>query len=91
MINIKEILNKENQSIEELISCFEEIKRNGDIAVIKFDGERHNSGYTVFVSFSEIKKREMIRTDEDDLKKALITVLSHYVFEAPPFSPAQRE
>lgn len=75
---IKEIIEKQNPSLEELISCFEKIKLNGDVAVIKFDGERESNEYTVFVSFPK-GKREMIRADESNLKVALLKVLTKYV------------
>ena len=76
---IKERLEKQSSSIEELIKCFEYVKDNGDIAVIKFDGERNEKGYTVFISFPVTKKREMIRADENDLREALVKVLTRYV------------
>ena len=52
------------------------------MAVIKFDGERHNEQYTVFISFPQ-NNREMIRADENNLKDALIKVLTKYVKESP--------
>ena len=78
MNNIKEILEKEDSSIEELINCFDQIKNNGDVAVIKFDGEREEDQYTVFITFPNRKDREMIRADESILKNALIKVLKDY-------------
>lgn len=78
---IKEIIEKQNPSLEELIYCFEKIKLNGAVAVIKFDGERECDGYTVFISFPK-GEREMIRADESDLKVALLKVLTNYVMES---------
>ncbi|MBV4357147.1 hypothetical protein [Pinibacter aurantiacus] len=75
---IKEIINKPDYSLEEIIGCFEKVKENGDVAVIKFDGERGENSYTVFVSFPT-KKRDMLRADENDLKTALLKVLSKYI------------
>lgn len=75
---LKEIIEKQNPSLEELINCFEKIKLNGEVAVIKFDGERQSDGYTVFISFPK-GEREMIRADESDLKIALLKVLTRYV------------
>lgn len=77
---IKEIIEKQNPTIEELINCFEKIKLKGEVAVIKFDGERESDEYTVFVSFPK-GEREMIRADESDLKVALLKVLTKYVME----------
>lgn len=79
MKTIKEILEKDNPSIEELMYCFEQVKKNGDVAVIKFDGERSVLEYTVFISFPLIKEREMIRADESSLRIALINVLKKYI------------
>ncbi|MEC3874274.1 MULTISPECIES: hypothetical protein [Chryseobacterium] len=78
---IKETLKKETSSFEELIECFEKIKTNGEVVVIKFDGERNENAYTVFISFPN-NKREMIRIDDNDLKNALIKVLNIYL-ESP--------
>ncbi len=78
---IEEIIEKQNPSLEELINCFEKIKSNGEVAVIKFDGERESNEYTVFVSFPK-DEREMIRADESDLKYALLKVLTKYLIES---------
>jgi len=78
---IKEIIEKDNSTLEELINCFELVKENGDIAIIKFDGERKENVYTVFISFPPIKEREMIRADESNLRKALLKVLAVYIKE----------
>ncbi|MFZ6013047.1 MAG: hypothetical protein ACOYXT_22080 [Bacteroidota bacterium] len=75
---IKKITEKQDPSFEELIDCLEKVKENGAVAVVKFDGERDKDGYTVFISFPN-SKREMIRADENDLKKALIKVLARYL------------
>ena len=72
---IKEIIQKENPSFDELICCFEKIKENGDIAAIKFDGQRDTDHYTVFITFPG-NKRDMIRADGADLKKSLVKVMT---------------
>ncbi len=77
---IIESLKKQEPSFEELVACLEKIKSNGEVAVIKFDGQRKDSSYTVFISFPD-NNREMIRADESDLKKALVNVLLRYVEE----------
>ncbi|XZF15426.1 hypothetical protein ACTHGU_04750 [Chitinophagaceae bacterium MMS25-I14] len=79
MEQIKTVLKKEKPSLEELMYCFELVKNNGDIVVIKLDGERKEKGYTAFITFPLSKKKEMIRVDEDNLETTLITVLSMYV------------
>lgn len=76
---IREIIEKQDCSIEELIGCFEQVKKNGDVAIIKFDGERNENQYTIFITFPFVKKREMIRADVSDLKKGLIKVLIKYI------------
>lgn len=76
---IKKVLEKDNVSIEELISCFEMVKQNGDVVVIKFDGERKENYYTVFITFPLAKKKEMIRADENNLQMALMKTLSEYI------------
>lgn len=81
MKNILETLKKQSPSIEELINCFKQVRKNGDVAVIKLDGERSSNEYTVFISFPLAKKKEMIRADESDLEAAMIKVLTKYVEE----------
>ncbi|HEY8937497.1 MAG TPA: hypothetical protein VIM65_19865 [Cyclobacteriaceae bacterium] len=75
---IKKVLNKENQSLEDLINCLETIKNIGHVAVIKFDGERVQNLYTVFITLSD-KKGKMIRVDGDNLKDSLIKSLKEYI------------
>ncbi|WHT39830.1 hypothetical protein QNH98_03910 [Myroides sp. mNGS23_01] len=65
---IKDVIEKPENSFEELIACLERIKLMGNVVVIKFDGEREKDSYTVFVSFPN-GEREMIRVDGSDLKK----------------------
>ncbi|MCO4294442.1 hypothetical protein NF867_16390 [Solitalea sp. MAHUQ-68] len=76
---IREVIIKHDPSIEELISCFECIKENGDVVVIKFDGERTLNQYTVFVTFPNDPTREMIRSDDSDLRTAFVKVLRLYL------------
>lgn len=78
---IREILEKKYPSLEELISCFELVKKDGNIAIIKFDGERVENGYTIFITFPVIRKREMIRADENNLATGLVKVLTGYLEE----------
>jgi len=81
-MNIKEnirIILKENNTIEGLINCFELIKQNKDIAIIKFDGERENDNYTIFITFSQSKNMQMIRTDCSDLKQGMNEILEKYI------------
>lgn len=78
-MNIKKLLDQENLSIEDLINCFEVIKDNGDVAVIKFDGQRSENKYTIFIIFSQDPTKEMIRIDDSDLKNGLISVLKRYI------------
>jgi len=58
--------------------CFEKVRQHGNGGVIKFDGERAQAAYTVFISFPG-KETQLIRADEDDLKNALTNVLTVYV------------
>lgn len=78
--SITDILNKPTNeiTIEELISCAEIVRHNGDVFVIKLDGERKEKQYTVFISFPATKT-EIIRADELSLKDALLKVLKQYI------------
>ncbi|KAA2238878.1 hypothetical protein F0L74_21940 [Chitinophaga agrisoli] len=78
MEEIKNILAQKDITIEKLIECFDLVKANGDVAAIKFDGERTRNQYTVFISFPN-KGREIIRSDGEDLRAALINVLNEYI------------
>lgn len=75
---IRKIIETQNHTLEELINCFEMIKTKGEVAVIKFDGERDKEQYTVFISFPK-NNREMIRADENTLKDACKIVLLEYL------------
>jgi REP element-mobilizing transposase RayT len=74
---IKQILDKDS-NVEELIMCFEKIKENKDVAIIKFDGERQNNFYTIMITFPN-NRREMLRIDGNDLKEAMRNILTQYI------------
>ncbi|ALR31278.1 hypothetical protein ATE47_12425 [Chryseobacterium sp. IHB B 17019] len=76
---IKQVLSKD-YNLEELLMCFETIKNNGDVAIIKFDGERNDDPYTLLISFPT-SKREMLRIDGNDLKEAMRNILTQYIAE----------
>ena len=81
-MNIKESIRtilEQNYTIESMMDCFELIKKNGDIIVIKFDGEREKDAYTVFITFPPSRNKQMIRTDSSDLKEAMKIVLEKYI------------
>lgn len=75
---IEEIIKKENPTFDELISCFEIVKDDGNIGFIKLDGERDKDHYTIIITFPE-NREEMLRSDGADLKQQLKNVLSKYI------------
>lgn len=74
---IKEIIEKQDPSIEELTNCFQWVKENGDVGIIKFDGPRIENRLTIFITIVEPHK--MFRYDGDNLKAGLIKVLRLYI------------
>lgn len=76
---IKQVLNKDS-NLEELLMCFEVIKDNKDVVVIKFDGERVINPYTLMVMFSN-QSRQMLRIDSNNLKEGMQNILKEYISE----------
>lgn len=76
---IRKVLQKGDPSMENLLNCLETVKNNGDIVLVKFDGERSKNHYTVLITFPNGKGNDMIRADEDNLKTALVKVLNKYI------------
>jgi|GEM_PF-2519180 len=76
---LREIIDKpiEMVTLEALMNCFEVIKDNGDIGLIKFDGLRESSHYTVVVTIPSLDNTH-IRMDDSSLKNAVIKVLVKY-------------
>ncbi|MCH6257921.1 hypothetical protein MLD52_15285 [Puniceicoccaceae bacterium K14] len=83
MEDIFEIIGKEDVSLIDLIGCIDLVKERGDVFVLKADGEREIKGYTVFISRVGIEG-DMIRSDSDDLKAAILSVLKCYVSAESP-------
>lgn len=79
MKNIEKLLREDHPSIDDLIKCFEKIKDDGNVVVIKFDGERTDIQYTVFISFPVSLDRQIIRVDKSSLIEALKEVLTEYL------------
>jgi hypothetical protein len=77
---ILQLINSNDVSLNDLIHCIELIKQNGDVVVIKFDGERGENQYTAFITFPKSIKREMIRADESTLREALMKIVKSYVY-----------
>ena len=77
---IIETLKHENPTIEDLLTCFDMVLQDGNVAMIKFDGERMEKSYTVMISFPGKKQNlGLIRNDGDNLKVMLTEVLQKYV------------
>ena len=79
MKEIKQVLESQSASIESLLNCFEQVKNDGNVAVIKFDGERSEMQYTVFISFPQKKDEPILRADRSSLTEALKDVLKSYI------------
>lgn len=79
MNEIKQALSKD-ADLEDLLMCFETVKENGDVAVIKWDGGRESDPYTLFISFPD-GKRPMLRIDSNNLKEAMQNILRQYIAE----------
>ncbi|SHM01897.1 hypothetical protein [Chryseobacterium polytrichastri] len=78
MEKIKNIL-LENPSMTDLIDCLDLVRKNGDIVVVKFDGEREQDFYTLFITFSLTKNKSMIRIDHSNLRDAILELLKRYI------------
>ena len=78
MEKIKNIL-LENPSMTDLIDCLDLVRKNGDVVVVKFDGEREQDFYTLFITFSQTKNKSMIRIDHSNLRDAILELLKRYI------------
>ncbi|MDV3753984.1 hypothetical protein [Elizabethkingia anophelis] len=78
MEKIKNIL-LENPSMADLIDCLDLVRKNGDIVVVKFDGEREQDFYTLFITFPVNKNKSMIRIDHSNLRDAILELLKKYI------------
>lgn len=78
MNELDEIIKNPNVTNGDLIDCFEKIKERGDVAMIKFDGERLSNNYTALITFPS-GKHDLIRSDSNTFKNAMLNVLREYV------------
>jgi hypothetical protein len=66
-------------SLNDLFEEIEQIKNNGDLVFIKFDGERESNKITLVIDFSKKSiNRNQIRLNGDDLKDLIIKGLELY-------------
>lgn len=63
----------------DLIDCLDLVRKNGDVVVVKFDGEREQDFYTLFITFSLTKNKSMIRIDHSNLRDAILELLKRYI------------
>ena len=78
---IKEILSSSNlQTVENLLKCAEEVKDQGDVFLIKMDGQRsqNEKQYTILITFP-IMPSKIVRADELELKMAMLKALEEYL------------
>lgn len=78
-LQIQNALERDQIDVIELIACLERLKEEGNVVVIKLDGERQEKQYTVFISFPVKLNLQMIRADEGSLIIALKKVLKQYM------------
>lgn len=76
---MRNFIEKEDIKIEELLAYIEQVKRDGNVVVLKFDGERTEHAYTAFISFPMVQNKEMIRVDGETLQSTLIGLLKKYI------------
>lgn len=65
-------------STEEQIQVLERIKDDGNIVLIKFDGERTENQLTVVIDFPLLSGKETIRLDGNDLNTLLDKLIDTY-------------
>lgn len=77
MGKISNIINKEQVTYDELFIALDEVKKAGNVFILKMDGERENHNNTIMITFPNSNK-EMIRYDNSDLKEAIKMALKDY-------------
>lgn len=65
-------------STEEQIEVLERIKDDGNIVLIKFDGERAENQVTVVIDFPPLSGKETIRLEGNDLNILLDDLIDTY-------------
>lgn len=68
-------------STEEQIKVLERIKDDGNIVLIKFDGERTENQVTVVIDFPPLSDKETIRLEGNDLNILLDSLINTYKSE----------
>ncbi|WP_110953603.1 hypothetical protein [Anaerosinus massiliensis] len=74
------------KGIDCFIPCFEKIKQDLSLIIIKVDGERKENIYTFIVSGKILGERESIRMDTSDLEGGLSYICTEYAKIAWGFS-----
>ena len=65
-------------SIEEQIKVLERIKDDGNIVLIKFDGERKENQVTVVIGFPPLSSKETISLEGNNLNTLLDRLINIY-------------
>lgn len=68
-------------STEEQINILERVKDDGNIVLIKFDGERTENQVTVAIDFPPLSGKETIRLEGNDLNILLDRLIKIYKSE----------
>ncbi|KIO74456.1 hypothetical protein TH53_26350 [Pedobacter lusitanus] len=54
-------------------------KDEGNVVVLKLDGLRYSSQYTVFITLPITTQREVIRVEDESLKEAIVIALNKFI------------
>lgn len=64
--------------INDLLKIIDDIQNEGNVVLIKFDGEREQNKITVAISHPEATNKPVIRHDGDNLEKLLQIAIDQY-------------
>lgn len=79
-MKISEIISKNSISAEDILTAITEVGKNGDVIIVKNDGIRESSQYSVIILLSK-KPDKSFRHDDSSLEKAMKKVLADYLNE----------
>jgi len=79
-MEIKELINKQNLSPEDILNLISFVGENKDIIIVKNDGIRDSNQYSVIIISSKNSEKSF-RCDHSLLQEAIKKVLSEYIKE----------
>lgn len=87
---LAQIVNSENPILSSLEQILDEVRKLGDVLIVRVDGVRASQNYTIIITSSQMSF-EAIRCEGETLSLTLRKALEQYIVQKGLYSPIAKK